>query len=87
MRAMMSPIDTLAPSSRLMSAPEGSVYTAGITVLAKVTSLPLALSSLMVGFRSLPPRCFASMTTVEDSPVTSSTWVATVYRRRSPGTS
>src|SRR6202050_2350694 len=45
MRAMTSPTDTLAPSSRLTMAPAGSAYTAGMSVLAKVTSLPLALVS------------------------------------------
>ena len=78
MRAMTSPTDTLAPSSRLTSAPGGSVYTAGMSVFAKVTSLPLALTSFIVGRRSLPPRCFGSSTTVLDRPVTSSTCVVTV---------
>src|ERR1700682_4578 len=78
MRAMTSPTDTRAPSSRLTSAPGGSVYTAGISVLAKVTSLPLPLSSLMVARTSLPPRCLVSSTTVLDRPVTSSTCEVTV---------
>ena len=64
-RAMTSPTDTLAPSSRLTRAPGGSVYTAGISVLAKVTSLPLAFTSFMVGAQVLAaallryraPRC------------------------------
>ena len=51
--------------------------TAGMSVLAKQTSLPFALSSLIIGRRSLPPRRAASdpCTTVRDRPVTSSTCV------------
>ena len=60
------------------SAPGGSVYTAGISVFAKVISLPLAFTSFMVARTSLPPRCLVSSTTVEDRPVTSSTCVVTV---------
>src|SRR5207237_974944 len=78
MRAMTSPTDTFAPSSRLTSAPGGSVYTAGISVLAKVTSLPLVLTSLIVARKSLPPRCFISSTTVLERPVTSSSCEVTV---------
>src|SRR5882672_1664877 len=40
-RAITSPTDTFAPSSRLTNAPAGSVYTAGISVLANVTTLTL----------------------------------------------
>ena len=68
MRAMTSPTDTLAPSSRLTSAPAGRVYTAGISVLANVTSLPFALTSFMVARTSLPPRCLVSSTTVLERP-------------------
>ncbi len=73
-----SPTDTLAPSSKLTNAPEGSVYTAGISVFAKVTSLPFEFTSFMVARTSLPPRCFVSSTTVLDRPVTSSTCDVTV---------
>ena len=41
-RAMTSPTDTFAPSSRLTIAPGGNAYTAGMSVFANVTSLPLA---------------------------------------------
>ncbi len=80
MRAITSPTDTLAPSSSETSAPAGSVYTAGMSVFAKVTSLPLAFTSLMTGRRSRPaaPRCFGSSTSTEDRPVTSSTCACTV---------
>ena len=46
MRAMTSPTDTRAPSSRLISAPGGSVYTAGISVFAKVHFLALGVQQL-----------------------------------------
>ena len=79
MRAMTSPTDTLAPSSRLTIAPAGSVYTAGISVFANVTSLPLAFTSLHDRTQVLAAaRCFGSSTTVLDRPVTSSTWLVTV---------
>ena len=79
-RAMTSPTDTFDPSSRLTMAPAGSAYTAGMSVFAKVTSLPLALVSRTTGRRSLPPepRCLGSSTTVLVRPVTSSTWLVTV---------
>ena len=54
------------------------MYTAGISVLAKVTSLPLPFTSLMVARTSLPPRCLVSSTTVLESPVTSSSCEVTV---------
>ncbi len=77
---MTSPTDTLEPSSRLTIAPAGNAYTTGMSVLAKVTSLPLALVKRTIGRRSLPPepRCFGSKTTVLVKPVTSSTWLVTV---------
>ena len=66
-----------------------------MSVLAKQISLPLAFSSLITGRRSLPPapRCFGSMTTVLERPVTSSTWLWTVmpsmksWKRMKPATS
>ena len=58
--AMTSPTDTSAPSDSDTMAPAGSAYTAGMSVFAKVTSLPLPLTSRTTGHRSLPPDAVAA---------------------------